>query len=68
MHSRDFTVYYNASRVGLRCILMQNGRVIAYALRQLKKHKANYPTYDLDMATVVFCPKDVETLSLWSKM
>ena len=34
-----YTVYCDASRVGLGCVLMQNGRVIAYALRQLKKHE-----------------------------
>nr|XP_018622552.1 uncharacterized protein LOC108943207 [Nicotiana tomentosiformis] len=33
-------------RVGLGCVLMQNGRVIAYASRQLKKHEQNYPTHD----------------------
>ena len=30
-----------------------NGRVVAYASRQLKKHEQNYPTHDLKMATVV---------------
>ena len=34
-----FTVYYDASRVGLGYVLMQNGRVVAYASRQLKKHE-----------------------------
>ena len=36
---KGFTVYYDASRVGLRCMLMQNKRVVAYASRQLKKHE-----------------------------
>jgi len=36
---------------------MQNGRVIAYASRQLKKHEQNYPTHDLEMAAVVFALK-----------
>ena len=31
-----------------------NGRVVAYASRQLKKHEQNYPTHDLEMAVVVF--------------
>ena len=34
-----------------------NGRVVAYASRQLKKHEQNYPTHDLEMATVVFSLK-----------
>ena len=34
-----FTIYCDASRVGLGCVLMQNGRVVAYASRQLKKHE-----------------------------
>ena len=37
--------------------IMQNGRVVAYALRQLKKHEQNYPTHDLEMAAVVFALK-----------
>ena len=32
-----YTVYCDASRVGLGCVLMQNGKVIAYASCQLKK-------------------------------
>ena len=47
-------IYSYASRHGLGCVLMQNDRVIAYAARQLKKHEENYPTHDLELATVVF--------------
>ena len=53
------TVYCDASRVGLDCVLMQNGRVVTYASRQLKKHEQNYPTHNLEMAAVVF------TLKIW---
>ena len=35
-------------------MLIQNGRVVAYASRQLKKHEQNYPTHDLEMAAVIF--------------
>ena len=36
---------------------MKNGRVVAYASRQLKKHKQNYPTHNLEMAAVIFALK-----------
>ena len=53
----DYVVYNDASRQGLGCVLMQDGRVIAYASRQLKKHEQNYPTYDLELAAVVVALK-----------
>jgi hypothetical protein len=40
--SKDFVVYCDASCQGLGCVLMQDGRVIAYASRQLKEHKNHY--------------------------
>ena len=52
-----YMVYSNASRKGLGCVLMQDGRVIAYASRQLKKHEQNYTTHDLELAVVVFALK-----------
>ena len=52
--SEGFTVYCDASRQGLGCVLMQHDRVIAYASRQLKKHEVNYPTHDLELAAIVF--------------
>nr|AAD37020.1 putative retroelement pol polyprotein [Arabidopsis thaliana] len=52
-----YTVYTDASIVGLGCVLMQKGSVIAYASRQLRKHEKNYPTHDLEMAAVVFALK-----------
>ena len=53
----DFTVYCDASKIGLGAVLMQNGKVIAYASRQLKIHEKNYPTHDLELAAVVFALK-----------
>ncbi|KAJ9562962.1 hypothetical protein OSB04_008122 [Centaurea solstitialis] len=53
----DLTVYCDASYHGLGCVLMQRGRVIAYASRQLKTHEVNYPTHDLELAAVVFALK-----------
>ena len=40
--------------MGLGCVLMQDGLVNAYALRQLKKYEMNYPTHDLELVTMVF--------------
>ncbi|KAA0047195.1 pol protein [Cucumis melo var. makuwa] len=36
---------------------MQQGKVVAYASRQLKSHEQNYPTHDLELAAVVFALK-----------
>ncbi|KAI3524562.1 hypothetical protein L1887_03221 [Cichorium endivia] len=53
----DFVVYYNASKQGLGCVLMQREKVIAYASRQLKPHEVNYITHDLGLGAVVFALK-----------
>ncbi|GKB56728.1 putative reverse transcriptase domain-containing protein [Tanacetum coccineum] len=53
----DFVVYCNASGLGLGCVLMQRGNVIAYASRQLKIHEKNYTTHDLELGAVVFALK-----------
>ncbi|GKD21570.1 putative reverse transcriptase domain-containing protein, partial [Tanacetum coccineum] len=54
----DFVVYYDAFGIGLGCVLMQRGKVIAYASRQLKIHKKNYTTHDLELGAVVFALKN----------
>ena len=38
-----YTVYYDASKEGFGCVLMQSSRVVAYASRQLKNHERNFP-------------------------
>ncbi|GKA32479.1 putative reverse transcriptase domain-containing protein [Tanacetum coccineum] len=53
----DFVVYCNAFGVGLGCVLMQRGKVIAYASKQLKIHEENYTTHDLELGAVVFALK-----------
>ncbi|WRX16496.1 Reverse transcriptase [Theobroma cacao] len=53
----DYMVFCDASRVGLGCVLMQHGKVIAYASRQLKRHEQNYPAHDLEMAAILFALK-----------
>ncbi|KAL5544913.1 hypothetical protein UlMin_008697 [Ulmus minor] len=52
-----FVIYSDASKMGLGAVLMQHGRVIAYASRQLKNYEKNYPTHDLELAAVVFALK-----------
>ncbi|WMV14131.1 hypothetical protein MTR67_007516, partial [Solanum verrucosum] len=55
--SDGYVIYFDSSTVGLGCVLMQRGKVIAYASRQLKVHEKNYPTHDLEFAAVVFARK-----------
>ena len=54
---KEYTLYSDASGISLGCVLMQDGKVVAYASRQLKLNKKNYPTHDLDLAAVVFALK-----------
>ena len=52
-------MYYDASKDGLECVLMQSGRVVAYGSRQLKNQEQNYPVHDMELATIVFA------LNIW---
>ncbi|KAG8474947.1 hypothetical protein CXB51_031657 [Gossypium anomalum] len=54
---KEFVVYSDDSINGLGCVLMQEGKLVAYASRQLKPHERNYPTHDLELAAVVFALK-----------
>ena len=54
---QGYTMYCDASRGGLGCVLMQFGKVVAYGSRQLKDHEQNYPTHDMELAVVVFALK-----------
>ncbi len=55
--NKDFQVYCDASRQGLGGVLMQDGKVVCYASRQLKHHERNYPTNDLELASIVHALK-----------
>ena len=57
---KPFEVYCDAPHLGLGCVLMQERKAVAYASRQLKVHEKNYPTHDLELATIVFA------LKIWS--
>ena len=54
---QGYTVYCDASRAGLGCVLMQSGRVVACGSCQLKNHEQNYPTHDMELAAIVFALK-----------
>jgi hypothetical protein len=55
--TKKFDIYRDASHQGLGCVLMQEGQVVCYASRQLRKHEENYPTHDLELAAVVHALK-----------
>jgi hypothetical protein len=55
----DFLVCTDASKEGLCRVLMQDGRVISYIGRKLRRHEENYMTYDLDL---------LETLHFWMEI
>ncbi|KAH0730162.1 hypothetical protein KY289_001350 [Solanum tuberosum] len=63
--TQGFVVYCDASRVGLGCVLMHNDKVIAYTSRQLKVHKKNYPTHDIEFGCRSIRVENMESLSLW---
>jgi hypothetical protein len=56
---KSFSIYCDASGQGLGCVLMQDCHAVRYASRQLRKHEAHYPTYDLELAAVV------HSLKIW---
>jgi hypothetical protein len=51
--TKKFNIYCDVSHRGLGCVLMQEGHVVCYASRQLRKHEENYPTHDLELAAMV---------------
>jgi hypothetical protein len=42
---------------GLRSIVIQNDKVIAYASHQLKSYEQNYLTHDMELAAIAFAIK-----------
>jgi hypothetical protein len=59
---KSFSIYCDASVQGLGCVIMQDGRVVAYASWQLRKHEVNYLTHDLDLSAMV------HALKIWRHM
>jgi hypothetical protein len=58
---KPFDVYCDASGMGIGGVLMQDGRAIAYALRQLRRHEEHYLTHDLELLAIV------HTLKVWRR-
>jgi hypothetical protein len=54
---KPFYIYCDAYSQGLGCVLMQDGHMVAYASRQLRKHEAHNLTHDLELAAVVHALK-----------
>jgi hypothetical protein len=54
---QSFVIFYDTSRQGLGCVLMQNEKVITYASCLLKPHEQNYPTHDLELVAIVHALK-----------
>ena len=52
-----FAANIDTSKEGIGSVIIQNGKVVAYAARKLKPHEMNYPTHDLELAAVVFALK-----------
>jgi hypothetical protein len=51
--TKPFDVYRDDFGTSLGGVLMQEGRVISYSSRQLRRHEEHYPTHDLELAAVV---------------
>jgi hypothetical protein len=58
LHISDFVQTQNGAKI----LTMQNDKVITHTSRQLKEYEQNYPTHDMELAAVVFDPKDLEAL------
>ena len=54
---QEYSVYRDASKDELGCVLMQSRRVVAYGSRQLKNHEQIYRTHDMELAAIVFALK-----------
>ncbi|KAA3462000.1 Retrotransposable element Tf2 [Gossypium australe] len=54
---KGFVAYSDASHIWLGYVLLYEGKVVAYASKQLMIHDQNYPTYDMELATTMFALK-----------
>ena len=56
-YGKEYVIFSDASLNGLGSVLMQEGKVVAYASRQLKPHEKNYPTHDFELVVIVIALK-----------
>ena len=52
-YGKEYVIFSDPLLNGLGCVLMQEGKVVTYASRQLKPHEKNYPTHDMELAAIV---------------
>jgi hypothetical protein len=53
----DFLVCTNTSKEGLGRVLMQDGRVIDYISRKLRRHEENYAMHNLELLAIIYALK-----------
>ena len=53
----DFGLCMDASKEGLRGVLLQNDHAIYYESQKLKEHEKNYPMHDLELAATIHALK-----------
>jgi hypothetical protein len=51
--NKDYVVFTDVCKEGLRGVLSQEGIVVCYESRKLKEHERNYATHDLELAAIV---------------
>ena len=56
-YDKEYVIFSDVSLNGIICVLMQEGKVVAYASRQLKPHEKNWPAHDLELVAIVFALK-----------
>jgi hypothetical protein len=66
--SRNFVVYSDTTKKGLRCVLMQNCNVITYAFTSAEALRAELSYTRLGVGSCRVCSKDLEALLIWREV
>jgi hypothetical protein len=51
---KEFLVCIDASKEGMGGVLMQEGQVITYISKKLRRNEENYATHDLELLEIVY--------------